>query len=51
MYSIAVMATLGLALHLTCLFLFEKQLNTQLATFQTMKEQTISTTSIYLTSS
>lgn len=49
-YSIAVIAVMGLLLHLTCLFVFEAQFNSQLADFQTMKDQTISTTTVYHTS-
>lgn len=49
-YSIALMVVLGLAVHLSCLLLFETQFSSQLTDFQTMKNQAISTTTVYHTS-
>ena len=49
-YTIIVMALLGLALHLLCLFTFAATFRSDLVSFQTMKDQAISTTTVFHTS-
>jgi hypothetical protein len=49
-YTIAIMALVVLAVHITCLFFFSSQFNSQLANFRTMKDEALSTTTVYHTS-